>query len=191
MSSRLSAPHHRVCFQGFHQIPGLDALENVELPAAVPGYGPGRTPPPGCGQPGAGGSRNRLHHRPGNVRRSAAARGHRPRHRSKPPIILADEPTGNLDSRSGREVMALLHALHREGHTVILITHGPAIASEANRRICIHDGKSSLKRRRGGLEGHRSGAELDGKASPGLSDFRASGRLLPKALAICGKKRVC
>ena len=60
---------------------------------------------------------------------------------AKPPIILADEPTGNLDSRSGREVMALLHALHREGHTVILITHDPAIASEANRRICIHDGE--------------------------------------------------
>lgn len=60
---------------------------------------------------------------------------------AKPMLVLADEPTGNLDSRSGREVMALLHALHREGHTVILITHDPAIASEANRRICIHDGE--------------------------------------------------
>ena len=85
---------------------------------------------------------NRLHHRPGEMsggqqQRVAIARAIA----AKPPIILADEPTGNLDSRSGREVMALLHALHREGHTVILITHDPAIASEANRRICIHDGE--------------------------------------------------
>ena len=129
-------------FQGFHLIPGLDALENVELPRLYRGMGRDerrRLAADSLKQVGLG---NRLHHRPGEMsggqqQRVAIARAIA----AKPPIILADEPTGNLDSRSGREVMALLHALHREGHTVILITHDPAIASEANRRICIHDGE--------------------------------------------------
>ena len=129
-------------FQGFHLIPGLDALENVELPLLYRGMGRDerrRLAADSLKQVGLG---NRLHPRPGEMsggqqQRVAIARAIA----AKPPIILADEPTGNLDSRSGREVMALLHALHREGHTVILITHDPAIASEANRRICIHDGE--------------------------------------------------
>ena len=129
-------------FQGFHLIPGLDALENVELPLLYRGMGRDerrRLAADSLEQVGLG---NRLHHRPGEMsggqqQRVAIARAIA----AKPPIILADEPTGNLDSRSGREVMALLHALHRERHTVILITHDPAIASEANRRICIHDGE--------------------------------------------------
>ena len=129
-------------FQGFHLIPGLDALENVELPLLYRGMGRDerrRLAADSLEQVGLG---NRLHHRPGEMsggqqQRVAIARAIA----AKPPIILADEPTGNLDSRSGREVMALLHALHREGHTVILITHDPAIASEANRRICIHEGE--------------------------------------------------
>ena len=131
-----------VVFQGFHLIPGLDALENVELPLLYRGMGRDerrRLAADSLEQVGLG---NRLHHRPGEMsggqqQRVAIARAIA----AKPPIILADEPTGNLDSRSGREVMALLHALHREGHTVILITHDPAIASEANRRICIPDGE--------------------------------------------------
>ena len=129
-------------FQGFHLIPGLDALENVELPLLYRGMGRDerrRLAADSLEQVGLG---NRLHHRPGEMsggqqQRVAIARAIA----AKPPIILADEPTGNLDSRSGREVMDLLHALHREGHTVILITHDPAIASEANRRICTHDGE--------------------------------------------------
>ena len=111
-------------FQGFHLIPGLDALENVELPLLYRGMGRDerrRLAADSLEQVGLG---NRLHHRPGEMsggqqQRVAIARAIA----AKPPIILADEPTGNLDSRSGREVMALLHALHREGHTVILITH--------------------------------------------------------------------
>ena len=125
-------------FQGFHLIPGLDALENVELPLLYRGMGRDerrRLAADSLKQVGLG---NRLHHRPGEM---SGGQQQRVAIAAKPPIILADEPTGNLDSRSGREVMALLHALHREGHTVILITHDPAIASEANRRICIHDGE--------------------------------------------------
>ena len=139
-------------FQGFHLIPGLDALENVELPLLYRGMGRDerrRLAADSLEQVGLG---NRLHHRPGEMsggqqQRVAIARAIA----AKPPIILADEPTGNLDSRSGREVMALLHALHREGHTVILITHDPAIASEANRRICIHDGEIVSEKTAGGV----------------------------------------
>lgn len=60
---------------------------------------------------------------------------------AKPPVILADEPTGNLDSASGREVMRILHELSDEGRTIILITHDNEIAEEANRIIRIQDGK--------------------------------------------------
>ena len=60
---------------------------------------------------------------------------------AKPPVILADEPTGNLDTSSGKEVMRILHELHEEGRTVILITHDNGIAEEAERVIRIQDGK--------------------------------------------------
>ena len=60
---------------------------------------------------------------------------------ARPPIILADEPTGNLDSHSGAEVMRILHELHREGRTVILITHDNEIAANAHRVIRIQDGQ--------------------------------------------------
>ena len=129
-------------FQGFHLIPSLDALENVELPLLYRGMGREerrRLARESLEQVGLG---RRLHHRPGEMsggqqQRVAIARAIA----AKPPVILADEPTGNLDSRSGHEVMDLLHALHRDGRTVVLITHDAAIASEADRRICIHDGE--------------------------------------------------
>ena len=60
---------------------------------------------------------------------------------AKPPVILADEPTGNLDTSSGKDVMRILHELHEEGRTVILITHDNGIADEAQRVIRIQDGK--------------------------------------------------
>lgn len=129
-------------FQGFHLIPSLDALENVELPLLYRGMGREerrRLARESLEQVGLG---RRLHHRPGEMsggqqQRVAIARAIA----AKPPVILADEPTGNLDSRSGHEVMDLLHALHRDGRTVVLITHDAAIASEADRQICIHDGE--------------------------------------------------
>ena len=84
----------------------------------------------------------RLDHKPqqmsgGQQQRVAIARAIA----AKPPVILADEPTGNLDSASGRDVMAILHKLHEEGRTIILITHDNGIADEAERIIRIHDGK--------------------------------------------------
>ena len=60
---------------------------------------------------------------------------------ARPPLILADEPTGNLDSRSGEDIMATLHELNREGHTIILITHDRQIAAQAQRLVRIRDGR--------------------------------------------------
>lgn len=59
----------------------------------------------------------------------------------EPSLILADEPTGNLDSRSGKEIMSLLHNLHEEGNTIVLITHDNSVAMEADRQVQIKDGK--------------------------------------------------
>ena len=58
-----------------------------------------------------------------------------------PSLILADEPTGNLDSASGKDIMSILHTLNREGKTIVLITHDDTIAAAAARRICIRDGR--------------------------------------------------
>ena len=58
-----------------------------------------------------------------------------------PPVLLADEPTGNLDTAAGREIMALLRQLHREGHTVVIITHDPAIGAACPRRVVMEDGR--------------------------------------------------
>ena len=129
-------------FQGFHLIPSLSALENVELPLIYRGVGREerrRRAGDSLRRVGLG---SRLTHRPaelsgGQQQRVAIARAIA----MAPPLILADEPTGNLDTGSGGEIMTRLHDLNREGHTVVLITHDPAIADTAQRRICIRDGR--------------------------------------------------
>ena len=129
-------------FQGFNLVPGLSAVENVELPLLYRGLGREkrrRLAVESLRQVGLG---DRLHHRPGEMsggqqQRVAIARAIA----AKPPIILADEPTGNLDSRSGEEVLAILRQLNAEGHTVILITHDMGIAAAARRVVCIQDGR--------------------------------------------------
>ena len=137
-------------FQGFHLIPSLDALENVELPLLYRGMGREERRKLAMRSLEQVGLGNRLHHRPGEMsggqqQRVAIARAIA----ASPPMILADEPTGNLDSRSGSEVMDLLHGLHRDGHTVVLITHDAKIASEAERQICIHDGEIVMEKTAG------------------------------------------
>lgn len=129
-------------FQGFHLIPTLDALENVELPLLYRGMGKQQRHKLAYNALCRVGLRERLHHRPGQMsggqqQRVAIARAIA----SSPPVILADEPTGNLDSQSGRDVMDIMEHLREEGHTVILITHDEAIAGEADRIIRISDGK--------------------------------------------------
>ena len=129
-------------FQGFNLIPSLTAQANVELPLTyrgMPAAERHRLSLEALERVGLG---HRLNHLPkqmsgGQQQRVAIARAVA----ARPPIILADEPTGNLDSRSGAEVMKILHELNNEGRTVILITHDNGIANEAKRVIRIQDGK--------------------------------------------------
>ena len=129
-------------FQGFNLIPGLDALENVELPLLYRGIGKSQRRQLPMDALRRVGLAERLHHRPaemsgGQQQRVAIARAIA----ARPPLLLADEPTGNLDTRSGREVMDILWDLHAEGRTIILITHDEGIASSAQRIVRIQDGK--------------------------------------------------
>ena len=129
-------------FQGFNLISGLDALENVELPLLYRGIGKSQRRQLAMDALRRVGLAERLHHRPaemsgGQQQRVAIARAIA----ARPPLLLADEPTGNLDTRSGREVMDLLWDLHAEGRTIILITHDEGIASSAQRIVRIQDGK--------------------------------------------------
>ena len=129
-------------FQGFNLIPSLTALENVELPLVYRGMPKAERRELALDALERVGLSNRLDHLPkqmsgGQQQRVAIARAVA----AKPPIILADEPTGNLDSHSGVEVMRILHELHKDGRTIILITHDNEIASEAHRVIRISDGK--------------------------------------------------
>ena len=144
---RLSAIRNRkigFVFQGFHLIQCLTALENVELPLRYRGLSRARRRELAEQALYEVGLAERMHYLPsqlsgGQQQRTAIARAVA----SHPPVILADEPTGNLDSASGGEIMRLLHGLHEGGTTIILITHDPAVAAAAPRRICFADGKIS------------------------------------------------
>jgi macrolide transport system ATP-binding/permease protein len=128
-------------FQRFNLLPGITAAENVEIPAAYAGR-PKRERLARAKELLARlGLGERTDHRPtelsgGQQQRVSIARALM----NEAPVILADEPTGALDSRSGEEVLALLKELHAEGRTVILITHNPEIAEHTNRVIQIADG---------------------------------------------------
>ena len=129
-------------FQGFHLIQNLTAVENVALPLIYRGVGKKEREKLALKALEKVGLANRLNHRPaqmsgGQQQRVAIARAIA----QAPPIILADEPTGNLDSNSTREIMQILRDLYNEGRTVILITHDNEIAQQANRVITISDGK--------------------------------------------------
>lgn len=129
-------------FQGFNLIPSLTAVENVELPLVYRGMKKDERNRLALEALERVGLSHRLDHLPkqmsgGQQQRVAIARAVA----ARPPIILADEPTGNLDSHSGVEVMKILHELHEEGRTVILITHDNDIANEAERIIRIQDGQ--------------------------------------------------
>ncbi len=129
-------------FQGFNLIPSLTAVENVELPLVYRGMKKEERNKLALDALERVGLSHRLDHLPkqmsgGQQQRVAIARAVA----ARPPIILADEPTGNLDSHSGVEVMKILHELHKEGRTVILITHDNDIANEATRVIRIQDGQ--------------------------------------------------
>ena len=129
-------------FQGFNLIPSLNAVENVELPLVYRGMKKEERHKLALEALERVGLSHRLDHLPkqmsgGQQQRVAIARAVA----ARPPVILADEPTGNLDSHSSVEVMKILHELHKEGRTIILITHDNDIANEAERVIRIQDGQ--------------------------------------------------
>lgn len=142
--SRLSEIRNRYIgfvFQGFNLIPGLNALENVELPLIYRGMRREQRRQAATESLIRVGLDDRIYHRPsemsgGQQQRVAIARAIA----AHPPLILADEPTGNLDTASGREIMNILLELNAEGRTVILITHDREIASHAHRIVHICDG---------------------------------------------------
>lgn len=131
-------------FQSFNLLPRVDALHNVELPLIYSGVGRKERLLRAAETLTLVGLADRMNHRPnemsgGQRQRVAIARALV----TRPQIILADEPTGNLDSKTGHEIMALLDNLHQSGHTIILVTHEADIAKHALRTILLVDG--SLK----------------------------------------------
>lgn len=129
-------------FQGFNLIANLTAIENVELPLIYRGIGRSERHKLALEALKMVGLEQRMHHKPaemsgGQQQRVAIARAIA----AKPPVILADEPTGNLDSASTKEIMEILRGLHDSGRSVILITHDNDIANQAKRVVRILDGK--------------------------------------------------
>ena len=141
-------------FQGFNLIPGLNAYENVELPLIYQGISIFKREDLVEEALERVGLADRAKHKPtemsgGQQQRVAIARAIA----TQPPIIMADEPTGALDSRTGKHVLEILHRLHSEGSTIILITHDNGIAATAERVIRISDGEIIY-------DGNREGAGL-------------------------------
>ena len=129
-------------FQGFNLIPSLTAQGNVELPLIYRGMKAEERHELSTSALKRVGLEKRMDHLPsqmsgGQQQRVAIARAVA----ARPPVILADEPTGNLDSASGKEVMKIINELWSEGKTIILITHDDGIAEKAHRVIRISDGK--------------------------------------------------
>jgi putative ABC transport system ATP-binding protein len=128
-------------FQSFHLIPRLSAAENIELPLVLAGAAPKERRRKVDAILAAVGLTERAHHRPdqlsgGQRQRVAIARATI----MQPSLVLADEPTGNLDRASGMEVIDTLEALNARGLTLLVVTHDPAIGDRAKRRIRIDDG---------------------------------------------------
>jgi putative ABC transport system ATP-binding protein len=140
--ARLRNRYFGFVFQTFNLIPSLTALENVEVPMALAGIPKEERIKRAKELLEKLGLGNRLNHKPsqlsgGQKQRVAIARALA----NNPEVILADEPTGNLDSKSGEQVMEIFNQLHQEGKTLVIVTHDRQIASHAERKIYLKDGR--------------------------------------------------
>jgi len=129
-------------FQSFHLVPRLNSLQNVELPMIFAGIPPSERRERAENALEAVGLTDRIQHKPnelsgGEKQRVAIARATI----MDPGLLLADEPTGNLDSRSGAQVLDLLGGFHRQGRTLVVVTHDPAVARRADRVVVMRDGE--------------------------------------------------
>ncbi len=139
--AKLRNTHIGFIFQGFNLLSRLTALENVELPLVYQNMHTSERKKRAVTALTQVGLNDRMKHRPsqlsgGQQQRAAIARALA----AHPSLILADEPTGNLDKKTGLEIMELFAQLHREGNTIVIITHDPNIAAKAQRVIHIEDG---------------------------------------------------
>lgn len=129
-------------FQQFNLFKKMTAFENVERPAKYSSVSRQERRRRALEAIESVGLTDRMSHKPhelsgGQQQRVAIARSLV----NKPPVLLADEPTGNLDSRSSREIIGMIKQLHKAGNTIILITHDPGIAEQADRVLSIRDGR--------------------------------------------------
>ncbi|MDP6674130.1 MAG: ABC transporter ATP-binding protein [Gammaproteobacteria bacterium] len=129
-------------FQSFHLVPRMNAMENIELPMVLAGFLPADRRDKVAAALERVGLTKRADHRPdqlsgGERQRVAIARAIV----MQPMILLADEPTGNLDSQSGKEIVDLMEELNNQGLTLIVVTHDPAIGNRAQRMVRMEDGR--------------------------------------------------
>ena len=134
--------HIGFIFQSFHLVPRLTALQNIELPLIFAGKSPAERKELAIAALISVGLLDRAEHKPselsgGQKQRVAIARATI----MEPGLVLADEPTGNLDTRSGAQVLDLLGDLHGDGHTLIVVTHDPNVARRADRVLVMRDGE--------------------------------------------------
>ncbi|ODT82761.1 MAG: macrolide ABC transporter permease/ATP-binding protein MacB [Pelagibacterium sp. SCN 64-44] len=172
----LRREHFGFIFQRYQLLPDLDAVENVEVPAVYAGVDAAARRERAIALLTRLGLGERLDHRPnalsgGQQQRVSVARALM----NGGEVILADEPTGALDSRSGKELMALLKELHADGHTIIIVTHDPQIAAQAQRVIEISDGEIIADRHN--VEPTRAEKAAD-RAKAGRAWFRGIDRTL-------------